>query len=654
MLASRRFMEGERKRVTVLFADIRGSTSFIEKLDPEEVRKYFDPVLRVMMDAVHRYDGTVNQVLGDGIMALFGAPLAHEDHALRACYAALAMQAEMRRSGATNGLLAQASPLQIGIGLNSGEVVVRSLTNDLNIDYSALGQTTHLAARMESLAGPGLIAMTAETLREVEGFVEARHLGAVQVKGFSTAIDAYELTGATAARNRLQAAAGRGLSPFVGRESEIEFAQQMFAQSDARHGQVLAVVGEAGMGKSRLLRQLLDRSVPAGWRVLEAPSVSYGKATPYFPVIELLRAFFGLLENDDADSVRRRVAESVLQLDETLSDAVAPILALLEALPDSSDLSEQAAQWSATFPQIATAVENYTAMDLSARRSSTLGNLVRLLLRASQRQPLLLVFEDLHWIDSETQAFLDSLVESLPHGRLFLLVNYRPGYSHTWANKEHYSRLRLNPLPALGAEELLDSLLGDHSDLAALKQILIHRTDGNPFFVEESVRSLTATGVLVGSKGNFRPAVQVENIRIPNTVQTVLADRVDRLPAVEKQLLQSAAVIGMIVPEHLLRAVAGLPEEELRGALSHLQSGEFLYESSLFPKLEYKFTHALINEVVYGALLHERRTTLHGKTLAVIEGLSGDHPMDDVEALADHAFRGEQWDKAAVYLRQAG
>ena len=337
MLASRRFMEGERKRVTVLFADIRGSTSFIEKLDPEEVRKHFDPVLRVMMAAVHRYDGTVNQVLGDGIMALFGAPLAHEDHALRACYAALAMQTELRRGGGTDGALLQPTRLQIGIGINSGEVVVRSLTNDLNIDYSALGQTTHLAARMESLAGPGSIAITADTLREVEGFVEVRPLGALQVKGFSTAIEAFELTGATAARNRLQAAGARGLSPFVGRRTEIAFAQQLLAQSAAGHGRLLAVVGEAGMGKSRLLRQFLDHHVSSEWRVLEAPSVSYGKATPYFPVIELLRTFFNLQETDDADAVRSRVAEDMQKLDTNLSEAVAPILALLDALPDAID-----------------------------------------------------------------------------------------------------------------------------------------------------------------------------------------------------------------------------------------------------------------------------------------------------------------------------
>jgi class 3 adenylate cyclase/tetratricopeptide (TPR) repeat protein len=654
MLASRRFIGGERKRVTVLFADIRGSTSFIEKLDPEEVRKHFDPVLRVMMDAVHRYDGTVNQVLGDGIMALFGAPLAHEDHAVRACYAALAMQEEMRRRAEKNGA-GQAASLRIGVGINSGEVVVRSLTNDLNIDYSALGQTTHLAARMEALAAPGAIAITAETLREVEGFVEVRSLGSLQVKGFSSAIEAFELTGVTTARTRLQAAATRGLTPFVGRQVELEFAQRIIGQISGGHGEVLAIVGEAGMGKSRLLQQFLSRYLPAEYIVLEAPSVSYGKATPYFPVIKLLQSYFVLAETEPVKEVRAKVGEHMLGLDPGLSDAIPPILALLDALPDlGADQTAGEMEWLGSLPEVATALMQYTAMEPQERRSSLFSALIRLLLSESRRQPLLLVFEDLHWIDSETQAFLDTLVASLTRGRVFLWVNYRPGYSHTWANKDYYSRLRLSPLPAEGANELLDTLLGDHEDLAKLKAILIKRTDGNPFFIEESVRALAESGVLVGEKGNYRPAVLIDNVRIPSTVQSVLAERVDRLPVEEKQLLQTAAVIGVVVPDRLLRAVTELAEEKLRGALANLQAGEFLQETRLFPELEYKFTHALINEVVYGELLQERRIALHVRTMAALEALAEAVPLDPIEALADHAFRGELWDKAALYLKQAG
>lgn len=654
MLASRRFIGGERKRVTVLFADIRGSTSFIEKLDPEEVRKHFDPVLRAMMDAVHRYDGTVNQVLGDGIMALFGAPLAHEDHAVRACYAALAMQEEMRRRAEKNGA-GEAACLRIGVGINSGEVVVRSLSNDLNIDYSALGQTTHLAARMEALAAPGVIAITAETLREVEGFVEVKSLGLLQVKGFSNAIEAFELTGVTTARTRLQAAATRGLTPFVGRQVELEFAQRIIGQMAGGRGEVLAIVGEAGMGKSRLLQQFLSRYLPAEFIVLEAPSVSYGKATPYFPVIKLLQSYFGVTETEPGNEVRAKVGDNMLRLDPALTDAIPPVLALLDALPDmGAGQTPGEMEWLGSLPKVATALTQYTAMEPRERRSFLLSALIRLLLCESRRQPLLLVFEDLHWIDSETQAVLDALVESLTRGRVFLWVNYRPGYTHTWANKNYYSRLRLNPLPAEGANELLDTLLGDYDELTKLKAILIKRTDGNPFFIEESVRALAESGVLVGTKGNYRPAMLIDNVRIPSTVQSVLAERVDRLPVEEKQLLQTAAVIGVVVPDRLLLAVTELPAEKSRRALANLQAGEFLQETRLFPELEYKFTHALINEVVYGELLQERRIALHVRTVAALEALAEDGSLDPIEALADHAFRGELWDKAALYLKQAG
>src|SRR5262247_1607907 len=311
ILASRHMLEGERKRVTVLFADIKGSTKLLEGIDPEEAQKVIDPVLRVMMDAVHRYEGTVNQVLGDGVMALFGAPLAHEDHALRACYSALAMQEEMRRHRRRLGQ-SEESGLQIGIGLNSGEVVVRSIGNDLNIDYSALGHTTHLAARMEELASAGSILMAAATLREVEGFVEVKSLGAVQVKGVSRPIDAYELLGVTSARTRLHAAVTRGLTPFVGRKTEIEAFQKLVEKSAAGRGRIFSMVGDPGMGKSRLVYEFIHFHVPPDWLVLEAPSVSYGKATPYFPVIEMLRRYCGISGGDAAESVQEKIVDHVL------------------------------------------------------------------------------------------------------------------------------------------------------------------------------------------------------------------------------------------------------------------------------------------------------------------------------------------------------
>jgi predicted ATPase/class 3 adenylate cyclase len=632
ILTSRAALEGERKQVTVLFADLKGSTELIEGLDPEEARTLLDPALRVMMDAVHRYEGTVNQVLGDGIMALFGAPVAHEDHAVRACYAALAMQAAMRRYAGevrrSHGL-----EMQARVGLNSGEVVVRSIGNDLHMDYSAVGQTTHLAARMEQLATPGSIRLTAATLRLAEGLVQVNALGQFPVRGLTEPVEVFELVGASAIRRRLQASAARGLTRFVGRQQELAALQQALERAGASHGQVVAVVGEAGVGKSRLVYEFIHSHHTPGWLVLESASVSYGKATPYFPVIDLLKRYSHVEEHDDTRTIRAKATGQVLTLDPTLQDAVPALLSLLDALPEDSP---------------------FLQLDPPQRRRRTLDALKRVLLHESRVQPLLLVFEDLHWIDTETQALLNSLVESLPSARLLLLVNYRPEYQHGWGSKTYYAQLRLDPLPAVSADELLQALLGDDASLQPLTQLLITRTQGNPFFLEESVRTLVETGVLVGAPGAYHLGQALPTIQVPATVQAVLAARIDRLPSEEKRLLQTAAVIGTEVPLDLLQAIAELPEAVLQRGLTHLQAAEFLYETRLFPERECTFKHALTHEVAYGSLLQERRRVLHAKIVEAIEQRAPDRLAEQIERLAYHALRGELWEKAVHYLRQAG
>ena len=630
ILTARAALEGERKQVTVLFADIKGSTELIASLDPEAARRLLDPALHLMMEAVHRYEGTVNQVLGDGIMALFGAPVAHEDHAARACYAALAMQAAMQRYTEevrrTQGLA-----VQMRVGLNAGEVVVRAIGNDLHMDYSAIGQTTHLAARMEQLATPGSILLTAATLRLVEGLVRVNALGPVPVKGLAEPVEVFELVGGTAIRRRLQAAVARGLSRFVGRDHELESLQQALQQAGAGHGQVAAIVGEAGVGKSRLVYEFVHSHRTQGWLVLESASVSYGKATPYFPVLDLLRRYCHLEDGDDSRTLRAKVTGHVLTLDAALQEAIPALLSLLDALPDDSP---------------------FFRLEPSQRRQCTLDALKRVLLRESQVQPLLLVFEDLHWIDTETQALLDNLVESLPTARVLLLLNYRPEYQHGWGSKTYYTQLRLDPLPPVSANALLQALLGDDASLAPLTQLLIARTQGNPFFLEESVRTLVETQVLVGERGAYRLARALTGIQVPATVQAILAARIDRLPPEEKQLLQTAAVIGTEVSLPLIQAIAELPEEALQRGLAHLQAAEFLYEMRLFPEREYTFKHALTHEVAYGSLLQERRQALHARIVESLE--AGDRVPEQVERLAHHALRGELWDKALAYCRQAG
>jgi tetratricopeptide (TPR) repeat protein len=585
-----------------------------------------------MMEAVHRFEGTVNQVLGDGIMSIFGAPIAHEDHAARACYAALAMQAamqpyaeEVRRS---HGIT-----MRIRVGLNAGEVVVRTIGNDLHMDYSAVGQTTNLASRMEQLAAPGSVVLTAATLRLVEGLVQVNALGPIPVKGMSEPVEVYELTGASSVRRRLQAAVARGLTKFVGRDTEIEALNQALEQSASGHGQIVAAVGEAGVGKSRLVYEFVHSHRTQGWLVLESASVSYGKATPYFPVVDLLKRYVHVEDGDDSRTIRAKVTGQILTLDESLQETIPALLSLLDALPEDSP---------------------FLQLDPPQRRQRTLDGLKRILLRESQVQPLLLVFEDLHWIDSETQALLDMLIESLPTAQLLLLVNYRPEYTHGWGSKTFYTQLRLDPLQPESAGAFLHVLLGDDPSLEALKQLLIERTEGNPFFLEESVRALIETEVLVGEAGAYHLTQESPAIQVPATVQAVLAARIDRLPQDEKRLLKTAAVIGNEVPLPLLQAISEVPEEVLYRGLTHLQAAEFLYETSLFPERIYTFKHALTHEVAYGSLLHEHRRVLHARIVEVLEALVGDRIDDQVERMAHHAFRGEVWDKALMYFRQAG
>ncbi|PYO57746.1 MAG: hypothetical protein DMD83_07610 [Candidatus Rokuibacteriota bacterium] len=632
ILTSKISLEGERKQVTVLFADLKASMELLADRDPEEARKLLDPVLEHMMEAVHRYEGTVNQVMGDGIMALFGAPLAQEDHAVRACYAALDMQAAIRRY-AEEARRSEGISLEIRVGLNSGEVVVRAIRSDLHMDYTAVGQTTHLAARMEQLATGGKSLLTADTLRLAEGYIEVKPLGSVPVKGLEATIELYELTGAGPLRSRLHAAAARGLTRFVGREAELDQLRQAMGRASGGHGQVVAIVGEPGVGKSRLVWEVTHSHRVHGWLVLQAGSVSYGKATSYLPVVDLLKGYFAIEDRDGPRTVREKLTGKLLTLDRAQEGSLPALLSLL-------DVPTEDPQW--------------PTLDPPQRHRRTLDALKRLLLRESQVQPLLVIFEDLHWIDSEAQALLDGLVESLPAARLLLLVNYRPEYQHPWGRRTYYTQFRLDPLPPETAEQLLAALLGPDAGLDPLKRVLIARTEGNPFFLEESVRALVETGSLLGERSAYRLARPVPTIQVPATVQAVLAARIDRLPPGDKAILQMASVVGKDVPLVLLQAIAEHAEEELHAAIRRLQAAEFLYEAGVFPDLEYTFKHALTHDVTYGSLLQARRRTLHGRIVETIERLYSDRLPEHIDRLAHHAFRGEYWGKAVTYLRQAG
>ncbi len=632
ILTSKAALEGERKHVTVLFADMKGSMEFLADRDPEESKDLLDPVLERMMEAVHRYEGMVNQVMGDGIMALFGAPLAMEDHALRACYAALAIQGAIR-SYSSEVRRSHGVEVQVRVGLNSGEVVVRSIGSDLDMDYSAVGQTTHLAARMEQHAPPGSIRLTAETLHQAEGFLRVEPLGPIPVRGIAEPVEVFELVGGTPTRTRFQATATGGLARFVGRQNELSSLKEALDQAGAGNGQVMAVVGEAGVGKSRLYWEFTRSKWVDGWFMLESGSVSFGMATAYLPVINLLKTYFGIEDPDDSRRIREKITGKIFMLDGTLGPFLPAYFELLEVPVEDPA---------------------WKAIDPHQRQKRTLDALKHLFLRESQVQPLILIFEDLHWIDLETQELLDTLVESIPTARLLLLVNYRPNYKHKWANKTYYAQLRLDSLPPESAEELLLNLLGDDSSLEPLFSLLIERAQGNPLFLEESVRTLVETGALMGEPGSRRLTKALPAIKVPATVHSLIDARIDRLPPQEKSLLQTASIIGKNVSFSLLQTVSELSEDELCRCLSDLQAAEFLYETSLFPELEYTFKHSLTLEVAYGSLLHEKRRALHGRVAEALEKLAGDQLDEYIERLAHHTFNGEIWDKASIYLQQAG
>ena len=624
ILSTRAMLEGERKQVTVLFADIQGSTGLISQMDPEQARKVLDRPIEVMMNAVHRFEGTVNRVMGDGIMALFGAPLAHEDHAVRACYAALSMQ-ESARDYAEQSRREQGFEIRLRVGLNSGEVVVGTIGNDLSMDYDVVGMTAHLASRMEQLAPPGGIRLTPHTLRLAEGFVEVESLGPVPVKGVKEPMEVFDLTGASTARTRLMASAARGLGRFVGRDQEIEILNEALERATRDRGELVAIVGEAGVGKSRLSYEFLRSHRLEKCLVLEGGSVSHGETSAWLPVVGLLRQYFQVEEGDDKRRIAEKVAGKTLMLDATLKPALSPLLVLF-------DVPVEEQEWIGLSP--------------SQRHRLTLDAVKGLLLCESQVQPVVLVFEDLHWIDRETQDFLDSLVESLPGGRILLLTNYRPEYKHDWGGRTYYRQIRIDPLGAESAAELARALMGDEPGLETLKSVLIERTAGNPLFLEESVRTLLETGVLSGEPGAYRLMQNVPTPEIPASVQAIIAARIDRLSPEAKKLLQCAAVIGQRFTFAILKAVAETSEETMRLALDSLKETEFVYEAQLFPELEYTFKHALIREVAYGGILQERRRALHGQIGDIIMSEYTRRP-DLFGTLNYHFSSAEAWDKLA-------
>ncbi len=645
--------EGERKTVTALFADIKGSMEMIEHLDPEDARAIFDPALQLMIEAVRRYGGYVAQSTGDGIFAVFGAPIALEDHPQHALYAALRMQEDLRRY--SDRLRERGEPpITIRIGVNVGEAVVRTIkTGETDTEYTPIGHSISLASRLQALAPAGSIAIGPAVRSLVEGYFTLNELGLARIKGVTEPVEVYEVTGLGPLRTRLQRSAGRGYTKFVGRQNEIQAMKRAAEQAQAGRGQIVAAMAEAGVGKSRLLFEFKAVS-RSGWMVLEAFSVSHGQASAFLPLIDLLYSYFEISSEDDARKRREKINGRVLTLDRSLEDTLQYLYGLLGIADDDNQIAEIKAQ---------------------TRKHRALDAVKRILLRESLNQPLIVVFEDLHWIDNESQVFLNLLADSIGTARILLLVNYRPEYRHEWGSKTYYTQLRLDPLGKESADEMLTALLGDEPDLAPLKRIIVEKTEGNPFFMEETVQVLLDEGALVRN-GITRLTKPLRELKIPPTVQAILAARIDRLPPDQKDLLQTLAVVGMEFKLGLVRhvwqpptisAIASTNSEattmaltqlhkeadpgvsDLESMLSELQLGEFIYEQPAVGDLEYTFKHALTHDVAYNSVLNERRRLLHERIGARLESVYRDNLGDHLAALTFHYARSGNHEKAVGY-----
>jgi class 3 adenylate cyclase/tetratricopeptide (TPR) repeat protein len=631
ILTSRSALEGERKQVTVLFADVKGSMDLSESIDPEEWHRIMDRFFRILADGVHRFEGTVNDYRGDGIMALFGAPIAHEDHAARACYAVLSLQEDLRRY-ANELRIEKGISFSVRMGLNSGEVVLGKIGDDLRMDYTALGHTASLGARMEQIAAPDRANLTEHTAKLVEGLVQLEDLGKVTVKGVKEPLRVYELRGIGRLRTRLEVSHARGFTKFVGRRSEMAALEAALEQAIAGNAQVVGVVAEAGTGKSRLCYEFAERCRARGIVVYEAHGLSHTKLVPFLPILELLRAVFRITEQDGNEAAREKIAGRTLLLDETLAEGL-PLMFDFLGVPDPERPAPP--------------------LGPEARQRQLLDLIRRLAHARSAREPAVYLFEDLHWFDRASEEFIENLVEIAPGNRTLMLLNFRPEYHAPWMQRSYYQQLPLLPLGPEEIRELFADLLGSDPSLHHLRELIQERTGGNPFFIEEIVQSLVETGALVGSRGAYRLGKPVEAIGVPATVQSVLAARIDRLPEREKGMLQTASVIGKKFSEPILRRVADLSDGDLPAALHALTSAEFLYQEALYPEAEYAFKHPLTQDVAYRSQLAERRARVHASVARAIEELESGKLGERAALLAYHWENAGDAREAAKWHRRA-
>jgi class 3 adenylate cyclase len=625
--------DAERKQVTVLFADVSGSMDLAEQEDPEEWRKIMQRFFSLLAETVTRFEGTVDKFTGDGIMAIFGAPIAHEDHARRACYAALQMlddvaeyAAELRRAKGLN--------FSTRIGINSGEVVAGAISGGGGEgSYTAIGHTVGLAQRMEALAEPGKAYLTEHAAELARGFLDLRDLGEFEIKGASKPVQVFELEGVGQARTRLDLARERGFSRFVGREREMERLQEVLRRAKEGEASAIGVVAEPGIGKSRLYHEFIQRCRSEGTEVFEAQGQAHGKSIPFMPILQMLRAFFGIGDEDPEQLAREKIAGRALLLDPSFAEDL-PLIFDFLGVPDPDRPVAQ--------------------MSPEARQRALAEVLCRLVGNPARKKTLMLVFEDLHWVDEGSQAMIAGLIEGFGGTRTLVLANFRPEYAPPWSESPCWQALELAPLRREDTRELLRDLAGEDPSLDGLDEPIHERTGGNPFFIEEIVRELAESGHLEGGRSAYRLARPVEDAGVPVTVQAVLAARIDRLGADAKQLLQVASVLGKEVSGAALGMTAGLDEEAMEAALRELIEGGFLYEAELYPQRLLAFRHPLTREVAYGTQLAEQRAATHARAARALIELNPGDRWDELAALiADHLRQGRQPLEAARWSARA-
>lgn len=631
ILTTRSSIEGERKLVTVFFADVANYTAMSEKLDPEEVHQIMDGCFRILMDEIHKYEGTINQFTGDGVMALFGAPAAHEDHAQRACYAALSIRNVI---GDYSEKVRKDCDIEfkMRIGINTGPVIVGAIGNDLRMDYTAIGDTTNLASRMESKARPGSILVSKSTYKIARDYFEFEPFAKLDLKGKEKPQRTYELIKSGKVNTRIRASVAKGLIRFVGRKKSMAALNGYYEQVQSGAGQVVGIVGEAGVGKSRFLLEFVNQIPKGEFTYFEGRCSHYGSSMIYKPILDILKHFFNVDEGDREFIIKKKIKEKTLSLNEKLENTLPPFHDLLSLKVDN---------------------EKYQKLDPQQKRERTFEAIRDLLIRISFEKPLIIAFEDIHWIDKTTEEFIDHLIGSLANNRIMLILLYRPEYNHQWGSRSYYNRVRMNQLGSEASTELVKAILEGGENIPEISDLILKRSDGNPLFIEEFTHSLLENGTIRKMEGGYILIRKVSDIQIPDTLHGIIAARMDRLEENLKRTMQVASVIGRDFAFRILQTITDM-REQLKGYLLNLQGLEFVYEKTLFPELEYIFKHAITQEVAYNSLLLKRRKQIHERVGNAIEKLYQNRLEEFYEMLSYHYFESDNHEKGFEYSKLAG